>query len=145
MSLQTTQTSSAAIVGCAGLLAISLSSCSAETNTLLGIADDKLDSFTCEMVISELNYAVDAVNDANDYYDYVSLEVVFDMLGDGIDIYAVGEEGEPGQWLRSLADEADSVGDAFSEFGSDDFDSGSLESALNGFKSEAGKIGTYCG
>lgn len=145
MSLKTTQTSSVAIVGYAGLLAISLSSCSAETNTLLGIADDKLDSFTCEMVISQLNYAVDAVNDANDYYDYVSLEVVFDMLGDGIDIYAVGEEGEPGQWLRSLADEADSVGDAFSEFGSDDFDSGSLESALNGFKSEAGKIGTYCG
>ena len=133
------------LAGCASLLAITIGSCSPEANTLLGIADDKLDSFTCEMVISELNYAVDAVNDANDYYDYVSLEVVFDMLGDGIDIYAVGEEGEPGQWLRSLADEADSVGDAFSEFGSDDFDSGSLESALNGFKSEAGKIGTYCG
>jgi len=132
-------------VGFASFLTTSISGCTPEANSLLGIEDGRLDSFTCEMVISELNYTVDALNDANDYYDYVALEVVFDMLGDGIDIYAIGEEGEPGQWLRSLADEADSVGDAFSEFGSDDFDSGALESALNGFKREAGKIGTYCG
>lgn len=129
----------------ASFVAISMTGCTPEANSILGIADDKLDSFTCEMVISELNYTFDAVNDANDYYDYVALEVVFDMLGDGIDIYAVGEEGEPGEWLRSLADEADSVGDAFGELSSDDFDSGALKSALEGFKREAGKVGNYCG
>jgi hypothetical protein len=100
-----------------GLGSLLLTSCSADTNSLLGITDDKLDSFTCEMVMSDLNYANDALSDANDYYDYIGLEVVFDMLGDSLDIYAVSEQGEPAEWLKDLADDADAIGDVFGEFG----------------------------
>ena len=127
-----------------GLGSLLLSSCSADTNSLLGITDDKLDSFTCEMVMSDLNYANDALSDANDYYDYIGLEVVFDMLGDSLDIYAVSEQGEPAQWLKDLADDADEIGDVFGEFGEEDFDSDDLRPVLDSFKKNLGQISTYC-
>lgn len=121
-----------------------LSSCSADTNSLLGIPDDKLDSFTCEMIMSDLNYATDALNDANDYFDYVSLEVVFDMLGDSLDIYAISEQGEPAEWLHDLADDADAIGDVFGEFGAEDFDSEDLRPVLNNFKNNVRQMANYC-
>ena len=127
-----------------GLGSLLLSSCSADTNSLLGITDDKLDSFTCEMVMSDLNYANDALSDANDYYDYIGLEVVFDMLGDSLDIYAVSEQGEPAQWLKDLADDADEIGDVFGEFGEEDFDSDDLRPVLDSFKNKLGQISSYC-
>jgi len=127
-----------------GLGSLLLSSCSADTNSLLGITDDKLDSFTCEMVMSDLNYANDALSDANDYYDYIGLEVVFDMLGDSLDIYAVSEQGEPAQWLKDLADDADAIGDVFGEFGEEDFDSEDLRPVLNSFKNNVGQLSSYC-
>ena len=127
-----------------GLGSLLLSSCSADTNSLLGITDDKLDSFTCEMVMSDLNYANDALSDANDYYDYIGLEVVFDMLGDSLDIYAVSEQGEPAEWLKDLADDADEIGDVFGEFGEEDFDSDDLRPVLESFKNNLGQISSYC-
>jgi len=127
-----------------GLGSLLLSSCSADTNSLLGITDDKLDSFTCEMVMSDLNYANDALSDANDYYDYIGLEVVFDMLGDSLDIYAVSEQGEPAEWLKDLADDADAIGDVFGEFGEEDFDSEDLRPVLNSFKNNVGQLSSYC-
>ena len=127
-----------------GLGSLLLSSCSADTNSLLGITDDKLDSFTCEMVMSDLNYANDALSDANDYYDYIGLEVVFDMLGDSLDIYAVSEQGEPAEWLKDLADDADAIGDVFGEFGEEDFDSDDLRPVLESFKNNLGQISSYC-
>ena len=76
-------------------------------------SDRSLSGYTCQMVISEVNLAFDAVGDANDIYDYRALEVVFDMTGDGLDIYAASESGEGAEHLRDMADQADAIGDAF--------------------------------
>ena len=131
-------------IGIIGFSFVVLSGCSADTNSLLGIEDNKLDSFTCEMIVSDLTYATDSLNDANDLYDYLGLEIVFDMLGDSLDMYAVGEQGEPAVFLRDFADDADAIGDAFGEFGEEDFDSDDLRPVLNSFKGKVGQLSEYC-
>ena len=92
-----------------------LSGCASAARVATGVggAEPSLSAYTCQMVISEVNLAFDAVGDANDIYDYRALEVVFDMTGDGLDIYAASESGEGAEHLRDMADQADAIGDAF--------------------------------
>lgn len=124
------------------LLPLATSGCSPDLNSVIGIEDGKLDSFTCEMVINEINYVTDAVNDANDYYDFMALEIVFDMAGDAFDIYATGEAGEAGSWLRRLADKADAAGDAF---GDEEIGAEATVARVEKFINEAKNLRTYCG
>jgi hypothetical protein len=95
------------------------------------------------MIITDMNCALDALTDANDYYDYIGLEIVFDMLGDSLDICAASESGEPAAYLRSLADEAGAIGDAYCEFSSDEFDPSSVDRTFDGFRSEARELSAY--
>lgn len=120
----------------------SLAGCSPDINSVLGIEDGKLDSFTCQMVMDEVTFLADSVGDANDYYDLVALEVVFDMAGDAFDIYASSETGAGRDWLRSLADKADAAGD---EFGATEIDSDRTSAAVSEFVEEARRLSEFCG
>lgn len=105
------------------------------------LSGDRLDSFTCSAISDELNYISDLVGDANDIYDVMALEVVFDMAGDTFDIYASNASGEAREWLRTLADEADAVGDAY---GAAELDADEVGKALESFTDEFSKISNYC-
>ena len=144
MSPKRSNSERSALAAGLAVFAFGVAGCTAATNSILGISDDKLAPFTCQMIITDMNYSLDALTDADDYYDYIGLEIVFDMLGDSLDIYAASESGEPAAYLRSLADEADAIGDAYGGFSSDDFDPASAKVAFDGFRSEARKLSSYC-
>jgi hypothetical protein len=100
-----------------------------------------LSPFTCEMVVTELQLAIDAVEDANDFYDYRALEVVFDMTGDGLDVYAASESGEGAEFLSDLADQADTIGDVF---GQSDPDPDRAVRLIEEFIDSAQELNDYC-